>query len=118
MLAAAGTGRLVIEVKNLPGEPDYTRDALAAQLLVAELARLQPGADIVISSFDPVAVDVARAAGWRTGLLTIPGVLTAGGCRLCPGARVHGVARACEHDQARLRAGSCMTPGSPWWDGR
>lgn len=76
VVAAAGTGRLVIEVKNLPGEPDYTRDALAAQLLVAELARLQPGADIVISSFDPAAVDVARAAGWRTGLLTIPGVLT------------------------------------------
>jgi glycerophosphoryl diester phosphodiesterase len=76
VVAAAGTGRLVIEVKNLPGEPDYTRDALAAQLLVAELARLDAAADIVISSFDATAVDVARAAGWRTGLLTIPGVLT------------------------------------------
>ena len=76
VVAAAGGGRLVIEVKNLPGEPDYTRDALAAQLLVAELGRLDAEADILISSFDPAAVDVARAAGWRTGLLTIPGVLT------------------------------------------
>ncbi len=73
---AAGAGRLVIEVKNLPGEPDWTREALAAQLLVTELGRLNPAADIVISSFDPAALDIARAAGWRTGLLTIPGVLT------------------------------------------
>jgi glycerophosphoryl diester phosphodiesterase len=76
VVEAAGTGRLVIEVKNLPGEPDWTREALAAQLLVDELGRLDPAADIVISSFDPAAVDIARAAGWRTGLLTIPGVLT------------------------------------------
>jgi glycerophosphoryl diester phosphodiesterase len=76
MVAAAGTGRLVIEVKNLPGEPDYTREALTAQLLVAELGRLVAEADILISSFDPTVLDVARAAGWPTGLLTIPGVST------------------------------------------
>jgi glycerophosphoryl diester phosphodiesterase len=76
MVDAAGTGRLVIEVKNIPGERDYTREALAAQLLVAELDRLAPAADILISSFDPAALDVARDAGRPTGLLTIPGVST------------------------------------------
>jgi glycerophosphoryl diester phosphodiesterase len=76
LVAAAGTGRLVIEVKNILGEPDYTREALAAQLLVAELDRLAAPADILVSSFDPITLDVARAAGWPTGLLTIPGVST------------------------------------------
>ncbi len=76
MLAAAAGGRLVIEVKNLPGEPDYTREAVTAHLLVAELGRLTVAADILISSFDPTVLDVARDAGWPTGLLTIPGVAT------------------------------------------
>jgi glycerophosphoryl diester phosphodiesterase len=79
VVEAAGSGRLVVEVKNLPGEPDWTRDALAAQVLVAALGRLDAAADILISSFDAAAADVARAAGWPTGLLTIPGVTTAEG---------------------------------------
>jgi glycerophosphoryl diester phosphodiesterase len=74
LVQAAAGGRLVIEVKNILGEPDYSREGLSAQLLVAELERLEPVADVLISSFDPVSLDVARAAGWRTGLLTIPGV--------------------------------------------
>jgi glycerophosphoryl diester phosphodiesterase len=75
LLEAAVGGRLVIEVKNILGEPDFTRDAVSAQLLVAELAgRDTSGVDILISSFDPMSLDVARDAGWRTGLLTIPGV--------------------------------------------
>jgi glycerophosphoryl diester phosphodiesterase len=76
MLSAAAGGRLVIEVKNIAGEPDYTRDALAARLLVAELGSLRAAGDILISSFDATALDVARDAGWPTGLLTIPGVTT------------------------------------------
>jgi glycerophosphoryl diester phosphodiesterase len=79
MIAAGAGGRLVIEVKNGPGEPDYTREALAAQLLVAELGRMSVTSDVLISSFDPTALDIARDAGWRTGLLTIPGVSTAEG---------------------------------------
>jgi len=79
MVRAAGRGRLVIEVKNIPSEPDYTREALAAQLLVAELDRLGAEADVLISSFDPAVLDVARAAGHPTGLLTIPGVSTEDG---------------------------------------
>ena len=76
LIAAGSGGRLVIEVKNILGEPDYTRDGATAQLLVAELGRLTVDADVLISSFDPVSLDVARAAGWPTGLLTIPGVTT------------------------------------------
>ena len=63
-------------MKNIAGEPDYTREALAARLLVAELGRLHAAGDILISSFDATALDVARDAGWPTGLLTIPGVTT------------------------------------------
>jgi glycerophosphoryl diester phosphodiesterase len=76
VIGAAGSGRLVIEVKNILGEPDYSRDALAAQLLVAELGRLAAPAAILVSSFDPTTLDLARAAGWPTGLRTIPGVST------------------------------------------
>jgi glycerophosphoryl diester phosphodiesterase len=76
LVAAAAGGRLVIEVKNILGEPDYSRESVTAQLLVDELSRLTVEADVLISSFDPVSLDVARAAGWPTGLLTIPGVST------------------------------------------
>ena len=58
-------GGLVIEVKNLPGEPDYTREAMAARMVVAELDRQTVAADVLISSFDPTALDVARDAGGR-----------------------------------------------------
>jgi glycerophosphoryl diester phosphodiesterase len=74
MVEAAAGGRLVIEVKNILGEPDYTREGVTAELLVSELRGLSVAADVLISSFDPVSLDVARAAGWPTGLLTIPGV--------------------------------------------
>jgi glycerophosphoryl diester phosphodiesterase len=76
LVAAAAGGRLVIEVKNILGEPDYSRESVTAQLLVDELSRLTVEADVLISSFDPVSLDIAQAAGWPTGLLTIPGVST------------------------------------------
>jgi glycerophosphoryl diester phosphodiesterase len=75
---AAAPGRLVLEVKNVPGEPDFTPEAATAQLLVAALPELRDRAggakDLLISSFDPAALDIAKAAGWATGLLTLPGV--------------------------------------------
>jgi glycerophosphoryl diester phosphodiesterase len=74
VVQAGAGGRLVIEVKNILGEPDYSREAEGAQRLMTELERLKPAAQVLISSFDPVSLDVARAAGWPTGLLTIPGV--------------------------------------------
>lgn len=82
IITAAGRSRLLIEVKNIPGEPDFTRDADTAELLMPALASLRddPRApDIVVSSFDPVSLDVARDAGWPTGLLTLPGVEVADG---------------------------------------
>lgn len=82
--AAGAAGRLVLEVKNTAGDPDYTPDAYTAQLLVAALDTLtgRPGSgglDLLISSFDGVALDVAQAAGRRTALLTLPGVPVADG---------------------------------------
>ena len=70
----AATGRVVCEVKNVPGEPDFDAPAEAtAHLLVALLAG-RPGADVTVSSADWYAVDVARAAGLRTAFLTPPPV--------------------------------------------
>jgi glycerophosphoryl diester phosphodiesterase len=84
VVAAAAGGRLVIEVKNVPGQPDYAADAVSARLLTAALAGLVAarelsGVDLLISSFDPAALDIARDARWPTGLLTVPGVPVAEG---------------------------------------
>jgi glycerophosphoryl diester phosphodiesterase len=79
VIAAAGTSRLVLEVKNAAGEPDFTSDAVCAQLLVSFLAELVDLPDVLISSFDPASLEVARAAGWPVGLLTLPGVSVAEG---------------------------------------
>ena len=77
VLAAAAGGRLVIEIKNVRGEPDYSPDALQARLVVAALEDLigpahQTERDVLISSFDPRVCDVARDAGWPVGLLAPP----------------------------------------------
>ncbi len=101
MLEAAAGGRLVIEIKNILGEPDYTRDALTAQLLVAQLRALPVAADVLISSFDPVSLDVARAAGWPTGLLTIPGVTIE-----------EGLAYVVDHGYDELHTHVSMTSGA------
>jgi glycerophosphoryl diester phosphodiesterase len=79
VIAAAGTRRLVIEVKNSLDEPDFTVQAVAARLVVDLLAELAPLADVLISSFDTASLDVARSAGWPAGLLTRPGVSLADG---------------------------------------
>jgi glycerophosphoryl diester phosphodiesterase len=79
VIAAAGTRRLVIEVKNSLDEPDFTVEAVAAKLLVDLLAELAPIGDVLISSFDTASLDVALSAGWPVGLLTRPGVSVADG---------------------------------------
>ena len=69
----AARGRVICEVKNLPGEPDFDAPAEAtAHLLVSALAGRD--GDIVVSSFDWFAIEVARDAGLRTGFLTPPGL--------------------------------------------
>lgn len=77
VMAAATGGRLVIEVKNDSREPDFNAGALAAQWLTKALHGLigPPAAaaqDVLISSFDLVAVGVARDSGWRTAFLSPP----------------------------------------------
>jgi glycerophosphoryl diester phosphodiesterase len=70
---AVARGRVVIEVKNIPGEPDYDgRTEATAHLLVG---LLQGAAyDVTVSSFDWFALEVARDAGLRTAFLTPPGI--------------------------------------------
>lgn len=70
----AARGRVICEVKNVPGEPDFDAPAEAtAQLLVSALAQ-RPGTDVVVSSFDWFAIEVARDAGLRTGFRTPSGL--------------------------------------------
>jgi glycerophosphoryl diester phosphodiesterase len=77
VIAAATGGTLVIEVKNDSREPDFTADRVSAQMLMAALDELIGPAqtatqEVMISSFDPPSLEIARAAGRRTGLLTLP----------------------------------------------
>jgi glycerophosphoryl diester phosphodiesterase len=77
--AVRGRGRLVCEIKNVPGEPDFDApDCAVAALLVALLARRagrrEPD-DVVVSSFDWFSLEAVRAAaGPPTAFLTPPGV--------------------------------------------
>jgi glycerophosphoryl diester phosphodiesterase len=70
---AVARGRIVIEVKNIPGEPDYDgRTEATARLLVSLLAGT--AYDVTVSSFDWFALEVARDAGLRTAFRTPPGL--------------------------------------------
>jgi glycerophosphoryl diester phosphodiesterase len=77
VIEAAIGGRLVIEVKNDPREPDFSAAGVSAQMLMDALEKLigpagQSTQDVVISSFDPASLAIAHEAGRRTGLLTLP----------------------------------------------
>jgi glycerophosphoryl diester phosphodiesterase len=70
---AAARGRVVVEVKNIPGEPDYDgREERVAHAVVALVSGT--AYDVTVSSFDWFAIDVARDAGLRTAFLTPPGI--------------------------------------------
>ncbi|MGZ4617760.1 MAG: glycerophosphodiester phosphodiesterase [Frankiaceae bacterium] len=76
--AAAGPrATVVLEVKNIPGQPDFDAPAEAtAHALVGELAGLTPQdrAGVVVSSFDWFALDVVRESGLEVpvAFLTLP----------------------------------------------
>jgi glycerophosphoryl diester phosphodiesterase len=73
----AARGRVVLEVKNLPGEPDFDApNESTVRLLVALLAG-RSGDDVVVSSFDWYAAEAARDAGLRSAFLSPPGVALA-----------------------------------------
>ena len=71
--AARGRGRVVLEVKNMPGEPDFDAPAERTAHLLLDLLRGREGDDVVVSSFDWFAIEVARGAV-PTGFLTPPGL--------------------------------------------
>ncbi|MDQ1713695.1 MAG: glycerophosphoryl diester phosphodiesterase [Frankiaceae bacterium] len=70
----AARGRVVLEVKNMPGEPDFDAPAEATARLLAVLLAGRSGDDVVVSSFDWYAAEVARDAGLRSAFLTPPGI--------------------------------------------
>ena len=85
--ACLGRGQVVLEVKNVPGEPDFDAPRERTSQLLLDLLRGRRRAgledDVVISSFDWFALDLVRAQrdhpDWagrppRTALLTLPGI--------------------------------------------
>jgi glycerophosphoryl diester phosphodiesterase len=65
-------GLVNVEVKNLPGDPDWDPDEQAVELLVALLEERGGADDVVVSSFHLPTVDRMRALAPQvpTGLLT------------------------------------------------
>jgi glycerophosphoryl diester phosphodiesterase len=74
----AARGRVICEVKNLPGEPDFDAPRAATARLLTELLAERSGDDVTVSSFDWYAIEVARDAGLRTAFLTPPGLALEG----------------------------------------
>ncbi|WP_045876273.1 glycerophosphodiester phosphodiesterase [Pseudofrankia sp. DC12] len=81
----AGRGRIIIEIKNQPGQPDFDapRERTAQVLVEVLRARGLTGADagVTVSSFDWFAIERVRAAdlGVPTGFLTMPRMAVSGG---------------------------------------
>jgi len=84
-LEALGVSRLVdvlerlpsrigvdVELKNLPGQPDYDDDDVLAELVAAVLAAQRGTRPLLVSSFNPATVTAAAAAlrGVAAGLVT------------------------------------------------
>ena len=63
----------------MAGEPDFTRTRSARSCWCRSWRSWFDLPDVLISSFDPASLEVARAAGWPVGLLTLPGVSVAEG---------------------------------------
>jgi glycerophosphoryl diester phosphodiesterase len=86
VLDAGRGGSVVLEVKNTRRQPDYDgRRATSARLLTSLLDRRRAAGaddDVIVSSFDPTAIIVARAAGLRTALLTLPSIPVTAGLRV------------------------------------
>lgn len=79
----AASGRVIVEVKNNPGEPGFDAPFEAtAQAVVALLAH-RSGDDVTVSSFDWFAIETAKDAGLRTGFLTPPGISLDGALAYC-----------------------------------
>ncbi len=75
-----GRGRLICEIKNVPGQPDFDAPECAAAAAVVELLAGRSGDDVVVSSFDWHSLELvrSRAADVATAFLTPPGVAVGG----------------------------------------
>ncbi len=77
LAALSGRGAVDIELKNVPGEPDFESDeGVMARATLAALDRTAFVGSVLISSFNPFSIDRVRAlaADVDTGLLTVPEV--------------------------------------------
>lgn len=73
--AVAGRGLLVLEIKSSTFAPSRRRAAVAAAAEELRRMGVTRGSDVVVSSFDRLALaDVRRSAAVRTGVLTRPSV--------------------------------------------
>jgi glycerophosphoryl diester phosphodiesterase len=70
----AARGHVVIEVKNMPGEPDFDAPVEATAKLLVDALAARDGDDVTVSSFDWFAIEVARDAGLPTAFLSPPGL--------------------------------------------
>ena len=83
--AWAGRGRIIVEVKNQPGQDDFDAPReRTAQVLVETLrgrGLTGPDCGVTVSSFDWFAIEAIRSAdlGLRTGFLTMPRMSVQGG---------------------------------------
>lgn len=107
VLDAAGGARVICEVKNLAGDPDFDAPrSAAARALVALLATRQAGRgaeDVVVSSFDWFSLDAVRELdGPPTAFLTPFGMRMRAGVAH---AREHGHAEVHPHWSAVTRRG-------------
>ncbi|MBX6387677.1 MAG: glycerophosphodiester phosphodiesterase [Frankia sp.] len=80
----AGRGRIIIEIKNQPGQPDFDapRERTAHALIDLLRARGLAGSELItVSSFDWFAIErvLASGIGVRTGFLTMPRMSVSGG---------------------------------------
>jgi glycerophosphoryl diester phosphodiesterase len=83
--AWGGRGRIVIEIKNQPGQPDFDapreRSAQTLVELLGARGLTGPDAGVTVSSFDWFAIELVRGsgAGVRTAFLTMPRMSVNGG---------------------------------------
>jgi glycerophosphoryl diester phosphodiesterase len=104
VLDAARGSRIICEVKNRPGEPDYDAPRSGVALALLDLLASRSGIDrVVVSSFDWFSLDAIRDAGGPpTGFLTPFGMSMRAGIAH---AREHGHAELHPHWSAVTRRG-------------
>jgi len=83
--AWGGRGRIIIEIKNQPGQPDFDAPRERSAQTLVELLRARgltgPDAGVTVSSFDWFAIEHVRGSGVgvRTAFLTMPRMSVSGG---------------------------------------